>query len=266
MCLKAKKEKREEQLVCFCMNSVLKALLWERSRDAVRKLCTFTKTEQKLTILPPHRGNPHTHKQPRGDHQHHKHIFYVVSIIFQAVCWKKKLKLLQNPFIPAVVFLWFANNLSRGKDRKQTDSRLNISSRDKFFLTLTKTDSLACNLTCCGFSVCFPAQIQSLTSFFPKFSSAVTQLNLYTAIITLSVGINSDLNCRERGFCLPFHSSTGAQSIFTDRRKKKKARRRLTSKKRRGFDGCDSSLGLLSVNLTLPLSSQLSGSADNATC
>lgn len=60
----------------------------------------------------------------------------------------------------------------------------------------------------------FQPRFSSPHRFFRKFCTPVTQLS--TTVITLSVGISSDLNYCERGFGLPLHSSIGAQSIFTD--------------------------------------------------
>lgn len=112
---------------------------------------------------------------------------------------------------------------AEAKEEERANSRLNIHSySDDVFPISTDSDNqlrFRPNVSPHALSLSrslffFSAEIQLPPSFFRKFCTPVTQLS--TTVITLSVGISSDLNYRERGFGLPLHSSIGAQSIFTD--------------------------------------------------
>lgn len=68
----------------------------------------------------------------------------------------------------------------------------------------------------------FYPKLRCSNIFFQKLA-AVRNVNLCSAVIKLSVSISSDLNYFERGFCLPLHSSAGAQYIFIQKQGEKRA-------------------------------------------
>lgn len=110
-----------------------------------------------------------------------------------------------------------------------------------------------------------------LRCFFQKLATA-TNVNLCTAVIScLRASALIWITSRGASVCHFIHLPV--LNTFSYRSKgEKRPRCSLTSKRRQGFDGCDSSLGLLSVTLNLPPAlrqpnpSLVITSADNAAC